>query len=221
MAIRQDLIDAIEGVLTSAAGIGYTQPSETNDIYENFVWTLCLNAARREGARVRYETVRGAVPRMLRFRTAPGAIFSTAHNYTHAVLEFLGCPRLEVHVGARVIGKSRILHECDVAVLYRDEAELCRQERVYPRASRVIVAVECKFYTSALQLHLARGFLGLTKDIYPKERYFVTNAHSDSVKRLIAHHDAEWECGVIPNNKEAEDLLHSFSRAFRNFKIRA
>src|SRR5689334_7583801 len=111
MTVRQDLIDAINGALGMASSLGYAEPNDTNDIYENFIWTLCLNAARREGAAVRYETVHGTVPTVLRFRTSPGAIFSTAHNYTHAVVAFPSSRELEVHVGIRVIGKSRILHE--------------------------------------------------------------------------------------------------------------
>ena len=140
------------------------------------------------------------------------------HEYTHAVLDFDGCPALEAHIGIRVTGKSRVLHECDVAVLFADEAELCRLEEVHPRASRVLIAAECKFYTSSIQLHLGRGFLGLTSDIHRKYRYFVTNTGSPSVSKLIAHHQSEWECDVLPDTEEADALSHSFSRAFRNFK---
>jgi len=83
-------------------------------------------------AHVRYETVHGSVPTVLRFRV-PGCHFSAACHRTLYRVTFPSCRRLEVHVGIRVIGKSRILHECDItAVLYHiDEAELCRQEQVY------------------------------------------------------------------------------------------
>lgn len=221
MTVRDDLLASIDQLLSSASALGYAEPAATNDVYENYIWTMCVEAARRQGATVSYETVYGAPASTLVFRTSPGSIWSTAHAYTHAVLEIAGCPPLEVHVGVRVLGKSRVLHECDVAVLYREEADLCRLEQVHPRASKVIVAAECKFYTSAIQLHLGRGFLGLTSDIHRKERYFVTNSHSDSVTKLISHHQSEWECGVIPNSQPAEDLLHSLSRAFRNFRASA
>jgi hypothetical protein len=55
---------------------------------------------------------------------------------------------------------------------------LCRAEQVHPRASKVIIATECKFYTVDIQLALGRGFLGLTSDIHRKERYFITNGPS-------------------------------------------
>lgn len=218
MAVHEDLISAIESIVASAATAGYSSATATNDIYENYVWALCLAAARQHGASIRYEDYNEQSTTSLVFRTAPGAIYSSAHPYTHAAIEFPGCPTLEAHVGIRVTGRSRVLHECDVAVVDREEARLCRANQVHPRASKVILAAECKFYTSALQLHLGRGFLGLTSDIYRKERYFITNGQSPSVTKLIAHHQSEWECGVYPTSPEADALLHSFARAFRNYK---
>jgi hypothetical protein len=213
--VHDDLIDAIESIVAAAAAVGYSEPSATNDIYENYVWALCLQAATQHGAIITYETVH---ERPVTFRTSPGAIYSTTHDYTHAVLAFGDCPPLEAHVGIKVTGKSRVLHECDVAVIDREEARLCRTEQVHPRASKVLIAAECKFYTSAIQLGLGRGFLGLTSDIHRKERHFVTNGHSSSVNKLIAYHQSEWEFGVLPSSAEATALLHSFARAFRNYK---
>lgn len=219
MTVHDELIGEIEASVSSAAGLSYHQPAATNDVYENYVWTLCIEAARSKQATISYETVQGGTPSVLIFRTSPGNIYSTAHAYTHAILEFDSCPKLEVHVGIRVTGKSRVLHECDVAVLYRDEAEICRAEQVHPRAARVLIAAECKFYTSAIQLHLGRSFLGLTRDIHAKERYFVSNAQSASVAKLIRHHQAEWEFGVEPSANEALELQTRFGRAFRNFVV--
>lgn len=218
MPIREDLINAIENVVSNAATAGYSDASATNDIYENYILALCLAAARQHGAVITYEDYNEQPAQSLVFRTTPGAIYSTAHLYTHAAIQFPGCPTLEAHVGIRVTGKSRVLHECDIAVLDKEEARLCRANQVHPRASKVILAAECKFYTSAIQLYLGRSFLGLTSDIHRKERYFVTNGQSPSVTKLIAHHQSEWECGVLPNSPDADALLHSFARAFRNYR---
>ena len=187
MPIREDLIAEIDALISSAVSEGYERPSDTNDVYENYVWVLCLLAAERNNAAIRYETVREASASKLIFRTSPGAIYTTANDYTHAVLEFPDCSPLEVHVGVKVTGISRVLHECDVAVIDRAEAQLCRAEQVHPRASKVLIAAECKFYTSAIQLNLGRGFLGLTSDIHRKQRYFVTNARSSGA----------WGIGVV------------------------
>jgi hypothetical protein len=219
MPIREDLIAAIDSVLAKAASTGYSSYVATNDIYENYIWSLCLQAARRHSAFVRYEDSNEERTAALVFRTSPGAIYSTTQPYTHAVIEFPGCPPLEAHVGVRVTGKSRVLHECDVVVLDKQEARLCRTNQVHPRSSKVLLAAECKFYTSAIQLYQGRGFLGLTSDIHRKERYFISNGQSPSVIKLIDHHQSEWECGVIPGSLEADALLHSLARAFRNYRV--
>ena len=216
--VREELISAINRIVANAASSGYSDASATNDIYENYVWALCLRAARQQNAIIRYELFNEVPTNTLVFRTAPGAIYSTAQPYTHAAIEFADCPPLEAHIGIRVTGKSRVLHECDVAVLEKTEARLCRLEQVHPRAIKVLIAAECKFYTSAIQLDLGRSFLGLTSDIHRKQRYFVTNGRSPSVVKLIAHHEAEWECGVLPNSADTDALVHSFARVFRNYQ---
>lgn len=219
MPVREDLINAIQAIANEAAAVGYSDPAATNDVYENYVWALCLKAAGWHDAAATYRTVRERPATSLVFRTSPGNIYSDTHEYTHAVLAFPDAtPPLEVHVGVKVTGKSRVLHECDVAVITAEEAQLCRSNRVHPRASKVLIAVECKFYTTAIQLHLGRGFLGLTNDIFRKDRYFVTNGHSTSVNKLIVYHQSDWEFGVVPNAPQAEALLHSFARAFRNYR---
>lgn len=220
MAVRDELIAAITSIVSQAQAVGYADPGATNDVYENYVWALTLRAAADQGAAINYRTVHGSPASSLMFRTSPGAIYSTLHDYTHAVLAFPESPPLEVHVGVKVTGRSRVLHECDVAVIDADEADLCRFNAVHPRASKLLIATECKFYTTGVQLHLGRGFLGLTNDIHKKDRYFVTNGSSDSVNKLISYHQTEWEFGVVPNAKQANDLMHSFARVFRNYRIR-
>lgn len=218
MPVHDDLIAAIAQIASVAATVGYADPGATNDVYENYVWALSLRAASQQSAAISYRTADGAPASSLVFRTAPGAIYSTAHPYTHALLDFPESPPLEVHVGVKVTGRSRVLHECDVAVIDSEEAQLCRANQVYPRASKVLIAAECKFYTSAIQLHLGRGFLGLTNDIHKKDRYFVTNGTSTSVNKLIAYHQIEWDFGVLPNTQQADSLMHSFARVLRNYR---
>lgn len=220
MPVHDDLVAHIRRVVREAAAAGYNDGGATNDIYENYIWAVCLRAARQHGAGVSFWDVREIPADNLVFRTAPGAIYGMAHNYTHALLSFPESPPLEVHVGVKVTGKSRVLHECDVAVIDSEEAQLCRREQVHPRAAKVLIAAECKFYTNAIQLHLGRGFLGLTSDIQKKDRYFVTNGSSSSVNKLISYHQVEWEFRVLPHTAEEEALRHSFARVFRNYRAR-
>lgn len=190
--------------------------SDASDIFEAYVFCLVIQAARTEGAIVHYRDVYGT-PNLSAFvfRTSPGYIFSTAHPYTHAVIEFPQKPVLEVHVGVRVAGKSDVLHECDVAVIQQVEAETCRQRMVPPRSSKVLIAVECKFYTTPLQLHLARAFIGLTSDLSAQTSVFVTNSSSNTLEKLLTGRKRDWEHNLLPSARvEADKLRARFQHSF-------
>jgi hypothetical protein len=138
-----DLLRDLRGHL--GASVSYTTASAANDVYEGFLFSLVVATARRSGAAIHYEDVRGNKTHSLVFRTSPGRIYSTRNNYTHAVVEFGTAPTLETHVGIFVQGSSGVEHECDVAVLDADEAALCRREKTTPRASKCLLAIECKY----------------------------------------------------------------------------
>jgi hypothetical protein len=145
--------------------------------------------------------------------------FQMSQPYTHAVIRFNGRPELELHIGIKVAGTSGVLHECDVALLNRDEAHSCRRETVHPRCAAVILAAECKFYASVLPLNLGRSFLGLTGEIHKEGRYFVTNSGSPNIERLLRHHKVEWDVGVLPGREEALGLIHNLRRRLRKYKV--
>jgi len=202
-----------------AATSSYTSASDLGDVFEGYVWSIVLAAARSEGASVRFESVSGASPNRLIFRTSPGFIYSKAHDYSHAVILLPNTPELEAHIGVFVTGRSGVTHECDVAVVERDEALLCRAEAVHPRASKVLLALECKFHTSTLQLGLARGFLGLTQDLQKAERFLVTNAESNSAQKMVTYHKAEWEFRLDVSDPSVQaNLKARIARTFRNYK---
>jgi hypothetical protein len=138
------------------------------------------------------------------------------------MIEFSNKPALEAHIGIKIAGKSVVLHEADIAVLDRADAENCRRNFVSPRSSKVIVAVECKYYSSALQLHLARSFIGLVSDISSKDPFFVTNTSATSVEKLLSHRVSHWEKDISPacSNNEVDRLLYSFRSSFKNYKAR-
>ena len=99
----------------------------------------------------------------LLFRTSPGSISSKAPLFTHALIRFSGKPELEVHIGIKIQGKSRVPHECDVVVLPTSEADTCHSTNAHPRHSSIVIAAECKYYYSNLPFRLSREFLGLCK----------------------------------------------------------
>ncbi len=221
MTATADLLAQIEATLQTAVSPNIATAASASDIFEAYVFSIVIEAARAEGADVTLRDVHGGIPTMLVFRTSPGYLSSRAQPYTHGVLAFPGKPILEAHVGVRVVGKSGVLHECDVAVIEQVEAETCRQREVPPRSSSVIIATECKFYSTPLRLNLAREFLGLTLDLSTRQVLFVTNSSSESVEKLLSQRKRDWEHKLAPcAQAEVMRLRHKFQSAFQHFKAR-
>jgi hypothetical protein len=116
-----------------------------------------------------------------------------------------------------------VLHECDVSVLLHDEAELCRiaNNNVAPRAAKVVISVEAKFYDSSLGLHLGRAFLGFTMDVAAFKSFFVINRTSRSIEKLLSHKKRSWEHNIQPQNTtDVVRLRNAFQTAFKDFKAK-
>lgn len=222
MPLRPDLWNEISAAIGSATSANLSAASAGNDLYECYIWALILEAARREGATIRLMTRNGLPATSFYFRTSPSSIFSNLHDYCHAEIRFPRSPVLEAHIGIYVSGKSRVNHECDVAVVYQDEADTCRANNVHPRSSKVIMSVECKYYlSSTLGVDLGRSFLGLIDDIYTDGRFFVSTQNAGSVDKLFSRHRKEYEIGLSPLTPDLEVRLRgSFEKIFRNFQAR-
>jgi hypothetical protein len=137
-----DLLIEIAAKLPNAATLSLTSPTQANDAYEQYLFTLVVRAAFDISANIRYETVHSWRPATrLVMRTSPGHIYSRLQAYTHAVLEWPNRDPLEAHVGIRLLGKSGVLHECDVAVIKRTEAVTCRSDNRDPKPSALIFAI--------------------------------------------------------------------------------
>jgi hypothetical protein len=190
------------------------------DLYEAYVWSLVLEAAQNEGATIRLQDRHGSLPTNFWFRTSPSSIFSSAHNYCHAEISFPNCPVLEAHVGIYIAGRSQVAHECDVAVVYQNEAQTCRAQNVHPRSGKALLTVECKYYIdSSIGIGLGRAFLGLLHDIYNGDRFFVGTRRSNSVGKLFSKHKKQYELGLSPLDTRLEGRLRSaFERVFRDFQ---
>lgn len=183
------------------------------------MFTLVVRAGQAEGAGVSYLDVNGAAAQAFVFGTSPGYIWSKTQPYTHAVLSFPGREPLEVHVGVRAAGKSGVLHEIDVCVIRQSEADTARQNQVHPRSARVVIGVECKFYTTPLPLHLARAFIGLGSDVSSSNIVLVTNSESESVEKLLTARRKQWANRAVPATPVDVDRLRSeFQSAFKYFK---
>ena len=206
LVTTSDLLKELRTLL-SAGAVSYNSSSAANDVYEGFLFSLVVATARDSNAAVRYETVRGVPASNLIFRTSPGRLYSTAQEYTHAVIRFgTSAPVLEAHIGVLVQGVSGVEHECDVVVLDADEARVCRQVRASPRSRRCLLAIECKYYLASLPLGLARGFAGLKDDLGRADVIFAANTGSNSVKKYLDHRRLTREFQAIPGSREVEHL---------------
>lgn len=223
MPLRSTLLTEIQQALGQAVSPSLTTQSNVSDVYEGYIFTILLRAARTEGAQVLLSSRQGHTPGQFYFRTSPGYLKSERHNYGHARLCCARSPPLEVHMGVRVAGGSNVLHECDLSIIDSNEAELCRTnpQTLAPRSSRVRIAVEAKFYTTPLPLHVGRGFLGLVRDLSSDNSFLVFNREAESIERLLAHKKREWENNILPtNNVPVGRLTSAFQIAFKNYKAR-
>ncbi|WP_328549859.1 hypothetical protein [Streptomyces sp. NBC_00366] len=211
------LLDELQRTLP-ADSMSYTAKSEPWDVYEGYVFTLAVHAAAAAGASVEFRTVKGSPTLDLVFRTSPGNIWSTRHEYTHALVSFSGVPELEIHIGVKVEGSSRVAHECDVLILWAAEAEYCRRNHRLPRTKYCVAAVECKFYASAPPLGAARGFEGLCVDLgrVGKKAVLVTNGQNPNSVRYLKKHRRVWEQNVLPGTEQVKALKEKFREALRD-----
>lgn len=220
MTSNSSLLTTIRASLGSSLTPSLSTTSSTSDVFEAYVFSIVLEAANIEGATITFQDVFGNTPSMFYFRTSPGYIFSTIQPYTHAVIQFPNKPVLEAHMGVRVTGKSGVLHECDVSVLHQSEATTCRNNFVSPRSSKLVMAIECKFYSTSIPLGLARAFIGLQTDLSAQESFFVVNTNSASVEKLLAKRDRYCGIDIIPSSPVTVDKLRSaFQNEFSRYKI--
>lgn len=219
MTSNASLLTAIQSALGSSLTPSLSTTSSTSDIFEAYIFSIILEAASIEGATITFEDVFGGNPSVFYFRTSPGYIFSTTQPYTHAVIQFPNKPILEAHIGIRVTGKSGVLHECDVSVLHQSEAITCRNNLVSPRSSKLVMAIECKFYSTSIPLGLARAFIGLHTDLSAQESFFVVNTNSASVEKLLAKRDRYCGIDIVPASPVTVDKLrNAFQSEFYRYK---
>jgi hypothetical protein len=219
----EQLLAEIEQALGAAIRPSLTAGSAADDLYEAYLFTLVISAAKAEGGSITYRCINGGFPNPFIFRTSPGYIGSRQHNYGYAEIEFTGCPILEAHVGIRVSGHSNVLHECDISVLLKDEADLCRAgpDLIAPRSSKIVIAIEAKYYTRDVPLHLGRSFLGLTRDLSADRVFFVANRSGRSVEKLLSHKKQLWERPINPSETVAVTRLrNALQTAFKDYQAR-
>ncbi|MFC3892312.1 hypothetical protein ACFOWZ_12595 [Lentzea rhizosphaerae] len=215
---RDELVSSIEtaiGVLQAA----YRSEADESDLYEASLFALCLDAAKSAGGTVMLTQDGRSATRELRFRRSPGNLWTP--GFTSALVSFDGTPkRLEVHLGVYVAsGKSRVAHECDVAIIDHQECERSRQARLHPRGSKLVAVIEAKNYSVSPSLGVGRGFLGLAQELKAKDCSLVFPARSSAnLAALMAKKESESYGELLPDGAAATRLRSRLDQAIRNWK---
>jgi hypothetical protein len=194
------LAAAIANAVTqvSATGASLTAASRSYSLYEGFVFSCVVEALARLGAQFEVRNYDDTPSTTLVFRTKPGLIYTAGVPYTFVLTRLTNNREYELHSTLRAEGRSRVLHELDVALVERAEAVRCRQAGVSPRQGKIKLLAECKFYGRSLPLELGREFLGLTSEFSLRVKTIVSNVRSDQVGKMITSHHGTENFDVSP-----------------------
>ena len=223
----RDLLNSLRRSLGSGvrpvATVSGANPTADDDLYEAYLFGLVLRAARNVGFRVSFENAGGPV-NVIKLRASPGRIMAyhkKGPNFTHAVLEYVDRPPLELHTGVRISGKSKVAHEADLLLLRKSDADYARDKNVLPLSSKALLHVEAKFYSKIVGLNLAREFLGLNADISAQTSMFVYTIAAPSAAALVAGtRSVEYDSGVLPNLVGEASFLQFVQRRLRDYRDR-
>jgi hypothetical protein len=213
----EDLLEDVASVLGPAVGPTFRNPAAVWDLFEVWVFSRLLEAARVEGYTIDFRDVHGAAPPEFIFRTSPGRI-AGAHPYCHAVITHPGVQAMELHQGVFVQGVSKTPHECDVVLLLQTVAAESRRRGIEPGCRGVEIAVECKFLAGQVRLHMLREFIGLCAELGRKPVWFATNSTSGSLQAVLTRHKLQWEDEMGPGLAATQRLVHAFRTLLDHLK---
>lgn len=157
--------------------------------YEAYIWSLCKRAVEEAGGHAVLTGINsGDNPHQIILRGAPGSMASTAQDFCYIACRLNG-KEFEIHLDVQYEGSSGASHEIDVSVYDQASADVVRRNGGLPRSGKLIMAIECKFYTASVpSAGLGRGFVGLVKD-YPGTRLnaFVSNKASKNLDKYFTN----------------------------------
>ncbi len=190
------------------------------DLYEVYLFSLCIDAARSIGMNVSFRDAAGAPRKALTLRTSPSSIWSQAQKFTHATLSWEGRERLEAHLGIYVKAGSGVSHEADVVVIEATETARARVQRNDPRVNQAAVVIEAKFYSSNVRLSTGREFLGLVTDLGSGPTIFVASSPGGSTHRLLSYRGRSAHFELIPDSIQENELKSQIATKLRDYLAR-
>lgn len=220
---QPSLLTEINVNLAAIVNPNLRRHKQLRNLFILYIFNIIVAGAKNEGGKVSYKDVTKQATDKLIFRQRPGQIYDKTQPYTHALIEFENKPPLEIHIGVKVHGRLRVLYDCDICVLYKMEADACRNNSREPRASRILLGVNCEYSASQLQPEVAQAFLSLASELrVAGDCYFVSNSVSEVAGKLLASRKRKWECGIIPGDVNSVNrLMYGFQTMFKDFQAKS
>jgi hypothetical protein len=216
-----DLLIEIQQALGLAASSNLSTSSQGDNVFEAYVFSRVLEAAQVEGATVLLIN-EPPTSQIFRLRTSPSHLWIGGYSYAYLTFPSVSeAPPLELHTGIYLTGKSKQIHEADVAVIDAAEAEFARDNSTPPRSTKSLLTIECKFLSGDVGIAMGRGFVGLCSDFGSRECFFVSNAGSSSVARLLTHHKKSWQHELEPSNTVVDTRFRNVIQdLFKDYKAK-
>ncbi|TKI71904.1 hypothetical protein FC756_03670 [Lysinibacillus mangiferihumi] len=208
-----DLKNAIDNLLSlsSTGAILHLNSHTPERAFEAYIFSLCSKAVKNLGATTTATatltgTQSGPNPSIVIFRGSPGNMWSVSQDFCYLDCT-LNDKSFEVHVDVTYEGRSGANHELDVSIYSKAQANIARSNRVFPKMQKHLIgAIECKFYTSAPGVSLARTFVGLLTDCSGKKfKAFISNQATDGLKKFLSTGPALSFTDLSPLDVSSED----------------
>jgi hypothetical protein len=205
-ALKDSIRSALAEIGTSAPIL--KQPGVAPKLYEIFVFACVLRALNRMSATLTPRDKTDKDTSTLIFRMGPGTLAAPASAPGFVLIQY-GGREYELQTDLRVAGSSKVLHELDVCILERQEAQRCRNTGKDPKVGSVRLLVECKFYGDTIPLGVGREYLGLRDEFYPSKRgkTLVTNVDNPEIRLLLRQHNCTGNPRVIPGAAATESFI--------------
>lgn len=213
---KDDLLRALRNGIASGWDRKDLQSKQAYSLFELYVFKTSIEAIKEAGSiqgygpEITYKDQDGVEVSPIRLQTGPH--IPSTYGYVYAEIRFPGSRKraIEVHCGLKYEGKSEVVHECDVSILGWTEAESRRKDNKNPRHHKILLSIECKFYSSTIELAMMRGFRGLIDDIGSSHntQIFVTSSDiRSSGVNLIKYKKQSAIDEFVPSNRIRIDEL--------------
>ncbi len=187
---KDDIKKEIDRLLSTAPSGVLTLGSDTIErAYEAYIWSLCKRAVEEAGgSAVLKGIVSGCNPQNVVLRGAPGSMASQTKDFCYIECH-LEEKKFEIHLDVQYEGTSGAYHEVDVSIYDHASAEAVRASGWMPKSGKLIMVIECKFYTAAVpSTGLGRAFVGLVKDCNgARLNAFVSNKASKNLDKYFTN----------------------------------